>query len=155
MAVMSCGAQCERQATLTVSSKLICGEHPSDKAELLQANDLIPTIQSEWHMASWKNSRQEFNTFSSETALIQDTPKVKTNKNTQVPVECQQKKNPNIKTKQYEELHAQGMPTQWKEISKQLINLVTYSSFCYSCLTKGPIFATEILAILLLQKDVV
>ena len=70
---MSCGTQCERRRTLTVSSKLICGEHPSDNAELLQANDLVSTIQSKWHMASWKNSRQEFNIFSSEITLTQDT----------------------------------------------------------------------------------
>ena len=56
-------------------------------------------------------------------------------------MDCQKKKkNQNNKTKQAEELNdAQGRPTQWKEIGKQLINLVIYLSFCYSCLIKGPI----------------
>lgn len=45
MTIISYRAQCERQRTLTVSHKLICGNHPSDKAEFLQADDLISTIQ--------------------------------------------------------------------------------------------------------------
>ena len=38
-------------------------------------------------MARWKNSRQEFNTFSSETTLTQNTLKVK--KKIKLHVECQ------------------------------------------------------------------
>lgn len=43
--VISCRAQYEIQRTLTLSSKLICGNHPTDNTEFLQANELISTIQ--------------------------------------------------------------------------------------------------------------